>query len=254
MSKEYTVDSYNNYDNAPIIEAILDAAIQRSTPIQMDELAEVVISKEKYPQRVELMTASGQMTVGPTVSASATTQKLGYQFISADKKFVVHCKVDGLAVSRLAPYTSWKDVYAEYARHWDRYLKIIKPDQVTKLAVRYVNRFDLPGNRVELCDYFRTYPEVSEDIKYDLSGFLNQMHIPMPDIHGQAIITQARVPPPDESVISILLDIAVSMVEQAPTNEIALESKMNVLRSRKNELFEACMKPQARDLIRETSK
>lgn len=254
MSKNYTVDSYNHYDKAPIVEAILDASIQRATPIQMDELAEVLIDKEKYPQRVELMTASGQMTLGRTVSASATTQQVGYQFISANKKLVLHCKVDGLAVSRLAPYTSWDDVYAEYARHWNRYLEIVKPDQVTGLSVRYVNRFDLPGNRVELSDYFRTYPTVSEDIKYDLSGFLNQLHIPMPDIHGQAIITQARVPPPDESVISVLLDITVSSVIQLPTENFSLESKMNILRSRKNELFEACMKSQARDLIRETSK
>ena len=254
MPKEYAVDTYNHYDNAPIVEAILDASIQRASPIQMDELAEVVAGREKYPQRVELVTASGQMTVGPTVSASATTQRLGYQFLSADKKLVVHCKIDGLAVSRLAPYTSWNDVYAEYARQWDRYVEIVKPDQVMKIAVRYVNRFDLPGNRVELSDYFRTYPEVSEDIKYDLSGFLNQLHIPMPDIQGQAIITQARVPPPDDSVISVLLDIAVSMAVQSPTETLDLESKMNILRLRKNELFEACMKTQARDLIRETPK
>lgn len=85
----------------------------------------------------------------------------------------------GLALSRLAPYTSWNDVYAEYARQWDRYVEIIKPDQ---------------------------------------------------------------------------LDITVSMALQSPKENLHLESKMNMLRSRKNELFEACMKTQACDLIRETSK
>jgi len=44
------------------------------------------------------------------------------------------------------------------------------------------------------------------------------------------------------------------MALQSPTEKLDLESKMNMLRSRKNELFEACMKTQARDLIRETSK
>jgi uncharacterized protein (TIGR04255 family) len=254
MAKEYLDDSSIHYDHAPIVEAILDASIQRVTPVQMEELAEVVLDKEKYPHRVELITASGQMTVGSTVSASTTTQKIGYQFFRADKKVVVQCRVDGLAVSRLAPYLNWEDVYAEYARHWNRYMEIVTPNEVTQLAVRYVNRFDLPGNRVELSDYFRTYPEISPDIKYDLSGFLNQMHIPMPDIDGQAIITQARVPPPNHSVISVLLDIAVSMAMQTPASELNLESKMSILRSRKNELFEACMKKQARELIREASK
>jgi uncharacterized protein (TIGR04255 family) len=253
MPNEQTMDSFIHYKKAPIVEAILEASVERATPIHSDELAEIVKDKAMFPHRVELMAASGQMTVGPTLSASATTQKIGYQFVSADQKFVLHCRVDGFAISRLAPYTSWNDVYVEYAKHWKRFVEIIRPDQVVKLAVRYVNRFDLPGTSVELSDYFRTYPEVSEDIRYELSGFLNQLNIPMRDINGQAIITQACVPPRDESVISILLDIAVSMIVNLPSGDPSLDSKMTNLRMRKNELFEACIKQPARDLIREFS-
>lgn len=252
MVKEYKVTQFNHYDNAPIVEAVLEVSIARSKPVQIDELQDIVADAEKYPHRVELMTASGQMTVGPTVSASATTQKLGFQFISADKKLVIHCKVDGLAISRLAPYTNWDEVYAEFSRHLNRYIEQVAPDQVTQVAVRYINRFDLPGERVELYDYFRTYPEVSEDIKFDISGFLNQMQIPMPDIVGEAVITQARVPPPSANLISVLLDIAVSKAINEPPGTCDIRSAMELLRARKNELFEACMKPQARDLIRET--
>jgi uncharacterized protein (TIGR04255 family) len=252
MPKEYKAVNFNHYENAPIVEAVLEASITRSNPVAMDELEEIVGDSNKYPKRVELMTASGQMTVGPTVSASATSQRIGYQFVSDDRKLVVHCKVDGLSISRLAPYTTWKDVFAEFAAHWARYVDKITPSYVTQLAVRYINRFDFPGGRVELHDYFRTYPEVSEDIKFDISGFLNQIHIPMPDIGGQAIITQARVPPPSPQIISVLLDIAVSKaINESPEN-FEIKSEMDVLRARKNQLFEACIKPQARDLIRET--
>jgi len=252
MAKEYEVAGFNHYDNAPIVEAILEASITRETPVTMEELADIVIDREKYQHRVELMSASGQMTVGPTVSASATTERLGYQFVNREKTLVIHCKVDGLAVSRLAPYTSWEDVYSEFESHWLRYVQQISPQKVTSLAVRYVNRFDLPGDRIELHDYFRTYPEVSEDIKFDVVGFLNQLQITMPDIGGHATITQARVPPPRERVISVLLDIVISKVIKKPPHELDLKGAMDTLRARKNELFEACMKSQARDLIRET--
>jgi uncharacterized protein (TIGR04255 family) len=251
MSSSLVTEDHAHYDNAPIVEAVLEATITKRTPVSLDKLSEVICDNVRFPKRVELMTASGQMIVGPTVSASATSQRMGYQFFSADSKYVIHSKLDGLAVSRLAPYTKWEDVFGEFRDHWQRYLELIEPDVLTQLAVRYINRFDLPGERIELHDYFRTYPEVSEDIPYDVSGFLNQLQIPMPDINGHAMVTQARVPPPRENVISILVDIAISRNINEPAEDFDIAETMNILRNKKNAIFEACMKKQARDLIRE---
>jgi uncharacterized protein (TIGR04255 family) len=251
MSSSLDTEDHAHYGNAPIVEAILEARIATPMPISLDLLSKVVNDSARFPKRVELMTASGQMIVGPTVSASATSQRMGYQFFSSDHKYVVHSKLDGLAVSRLAPYTDWEDVFGEFRNHWQRYLELVEPDVLIQLAVRYVNRFDLPGERVELHDYFRTYPEVSKDIPYDVSGFLNQLQFPMPDINGHATLTQARVPPPRDDVISILVDIAILRNVNEPAKNFDIDRTMNILRNKKNALFEACMKKQARDLIRE---
>lgn len=230
----------------------MEASIHRTAPIQLSELASVVDDDIAYPQRVDLVIASGQMTVGPKVSASATSQQIGYQFVSADQTMVIHCKQDGLAISRLKPYTDWGHVFGEFRKLWGRYVSLIKPETIRQIAVRYVNRFDIPGNKIELSDYFRTYPQVSEDIQADLSGFLNQLQIPQLDIQGHAVITQAGVPPASTGVISILLDIVVSLpLEKIATLE-CIEIPFETLHQRKNDLFEACMKPAARDLIRET--
>jgi len=254
MPNSFVTEEFAHYNNAPIVEAVLEATFARTNPVEIDTLAGVVQDNIRFPKRLELMTASGKMTVGPAVSASATTQRIGYQFFSLDNKFVVHCRTDGLAVSRLAPYLTWEEVFDEFLTHWSRYLEVIKPDILVQLAVRYINRFDVPGERVELKDYFRTYPEVSEDIPYDIAGFLNQLQIPMPDINGYALVTQARVPPSRDNVISILLDIAVSKQVNAMACEFDIAEALSVLRLKKNTIFEACMKKQARDLIRESTK
>lgn len=240
------------YANAPIVEAILEVSIFRTQPVATEELSSLIIDKHKYPKRVELHEASGQITVGPAFSTSATTRPIGYQFGRSDEKVVVHGKIDGLAISRLAPYTTWEDVFAEFKSHWLRYVELIKPDKIQRVAVRYINRFDLPGNRVELADYFRTYPTVSHDIQYDVAGFLMQLQLPLPDIGGQASITQALVPPPSENIVSVLLDITVSKSMESAHEDFEIEHLMQILRNKKNQFFEACMKPTARDLIRET--
>lgn len=252
MSSEQNCKSPVHYVNAPIVEAILDVSIHRTSPIQLSELASVVDDDNAYPQRVDLVIASGQLTVGPKVSASATREQIGYQFVSADQTTVIHCKQDGLAISRLKPYTDWAHVFGEFRKVWERYVSLIQPETIRQISVRYVNRFDLPGIKIELRDYFRTYPQVSEDIQSDVSGFLNQLQIPQLDIQGHAVITQAGVPPASPNVISILLDIVVSLPLEKPATLEAIDMPFETLHRRKNELFEACMKPAARDLIRET--
>ena len=144
-------------------------------------------------------------------------------------------------------------MFGEFQNTWRQYIAIIKPETLKQAAVRYVNRFDLPGSKIELSEYFRTYPQVSEDIQSDLSGFLNQLQIPQLDIQGHAVITQAGVPPASPGVISILLDIVVSLPLDKPATLDAIDMPFDILHKRKNELFEACMKPAARDLIRETA-
>lgn len=255
MSEEYRLGPHPSYSygNAPIIEAILEATILRATPVQFDELTTLKINTARYPDRVEMETLCSQTNVGEIVDASAQSQKIGYQYKSADGKFIIQSKSDGFSVSRLAPYTNWQDLCEEFTTFWICYAQRVAPDLISKLAVRYVNRFDLPGDSLDLSNYFRTYPELSKDIKYPVTNFLHQIQLPMPDINGGAVITQARLPSIRESVISVLLDIAVYQKFELPLTAASLRLKLDGLRDRKNELFEACIKSPARELIRETN-
>lgn len=249
MTNEQESAEYTRYDNAPIVEAVLEATVERTTPIELVELDSVIDENEEYPERINLMVASGQMTVGPRVSASASSHQVGYQFVSADRKMVIHCKQDGLAFSRLHPYTEWKHIFGEFRKFWRLYVTTIHPDNIKQVAVRYINRFDLPGPRIELMEYFRTYPHVSPDIRSDVAGFMNQIQLPQTDIGAHAVITQAGLPPAQPGVISVLLDIAISLPLGITATPEAIEAPLETLRKRKNELFEACIQPAARHLI-----
>lgn len=249
MSNEAKVETTVQYAKAPLMEAVLEVSTSREQPVQNEELFRVVHKSDDYPNKIDLMVASGQMTVGPEVSATASTQQVGYQYVSRSNDRVVHCKKDGLAFSRLPPYTSWTEVYGEFERHWAAYVREIAPDKISQFAVRYINRFDLPFGRVEMKDYFRTYPEVSADIVDDLNGFMFQLQIPLRDIKANAVVIQARVPPPNPGMISILLDIAIAIPVDVHATTEAIVEPMKLLRQRKNQLFEACLQPAARDLI-----
>src|SRR5207248_752209 len=104
------------------------------------------------------------------------------------------------------PYESWEK-FRNDARHvWEIYKDICKPVDMTRVAIRFINRLDLPGSGVELKDYLRTVPEVAPDLPQGLSGFFMQLQIPQEDLNCMLIINETFVPSNHPNLVSVMLD------------------------------------------------
>ena len=64
-----------------------------------------------------------------------------------------------------APYGRWETFRNKARRLWNLYSSIAMPESVTRAAMRYINRIDIPdvAEGIRLEDYLRTYPEFSVD-------------------------------------------------------------------------------------------
>jgi uncharacterized protein (TIGR04255 family) len=71
--------------------------------------------------------------------------------------------VDGFSASKLAPYTDWHDLRTQARDLWAKYRKATDPVLITRLALRYINRIDIPLPISDLKEYMRTIPEISPD-------------------------------------------------------------------------------------------
>jgi uncharacterized protein (TIGR04255 family) len=88
----------------------------------------------------------------------------GFRFERADARRVMQTKLDGFSYSALAPYDEWEGFRPEAKHLWKLYRDICHPIRVTRVAVRYINRIDIPlknsdpRSSLQLEDYFKTYP------------------------------------------------------------------------------------------------
>ncbi len=239
-----------HYSKAPITEAIIDIRVQHRPETSLAEMERVRVGEEStYPKQQQTNLAIGQFEVGLRVSASASSHPTGFRFANSDDKLIWQSRLDGFTLSRLAPYESWIPFRDEARRLWTRYREVSQPTDVQRLAVRYINRFDIPGQSVDLKQYFRTSPEVSPELPQGMAGFFLQVALPLDDINGQVLINQAIIPPPDQSVVSIILDIDLMRHLEVPQEEDAIWKTFELLHVRKNEIFEACITDEARRLI-----
>jgi uncharacterized protein (TIGR04255 family) len=238
------------YPNAPITEAIIQLLVQPADGLSVSELARCHEGEEKsYPRRTDLQLATGHFEVGTHVSAAASARQLGFVYASADQKQVYQARLDGFSFSRLAPYESWEPFCAEARRLWQIHRECLKPMAVTRLAVRYVNRLDIPGERVEFKDYLRTMPEVAEGLPQTLEGYFMQLQIPMDDIRCKLLLNQTIGQSPKSGCLGLILDIDLFQSEDMPQDEKDIWQRFDILHVRKNEVFESCITDRARELF-----
>jgi uncharacterized protein (TIGR04255 family) len=239
-----------HYSKAPIAEAIIEFRVKPTFGIGVIDLEKLYADAAGlYPTRRTINFTQGRIEVGERVSATTSTEHLGFVFVSEDKKQVFQARLDGFAMSRLAPYENWNSFRDEARRLWNIYKRATRPERVDRVAVRYVNRFDLPLPLAEMKDYFRTVPEVSPDLPQILSTFFMQLNIPQED-GCTLLLNQTIADPPGPGIVSIVLDIDLFRESDLPTDEEGLWSLCERLRERKNRIFNACITERTKELIR----
>lgn len=241
-----------HYPNAPITEAIIDLRVRLVEGFDRAHLQQVGDGEKKaaYPSQEEIVEAVGQMAVGPGVgSASVQQTPIGWKFISEDRKQILQSRVNGFTFSRLAPYDRWEPFRDEAKQLWGVYRAKLNPDAVIRLAVRYINRIDIPGDSVDLKHYFRTSPEIAPELPQQLEGYFMQLQLPFRGISGHCVVNQTIVPPAREGVVSVVVDIDVFRAHDLPQDEEGIWSFFETLHEEKNRVFEACITDSTRRLF-----
>ena len=149
----------------------------------------------------------------------------------------------------MAPYERWETFSAEARRIWEQFRNHVEPLEVTRLAVRYINRLDVPSPTIELKEYLATVPEIAEGMPQVLQGYFMQLLLPMEANHATAIINQALVPPPEADTTSIMLDIDLYRDRDVPQDEEGIWLAFGQPREGKNQIFNASLTGKAKGLI-----
>lgn len=239
-----------HYRNAPITEALIDLRVELPKRITVADLEKAYAQeKQAYPTKKNRNLVTGQMQFGEQVAAAASSKHIGFLFTSKDEKQIFQARLDGFTMSRLAPYENW-DVFCKEARRlWDRYRTIVEPEKVVRLAVRYINRLDLPSPVLDLKEYLRTVPEISSDLPQDLAGYFLHLRIPIKDMKCTLLVNQTIIEPSGPNVVSIVLDNDLYRDADVPQDEDAVWKLFEDLRVYKNEVFESSITERARELF-----
>jgi uncharacterized protein (TIGR04255 family) len=256
-----------HYNRAPILEAVIDIQVRFNAPpdaaafLQTAQRVAQGLSA-RFTQAVQLpfvgigvgvaATSAGSLPAQTAVATPRVIHQGGLRLASAQNDRVLLLQPRGLTFSHMPPYSEWKTFRDEAAELWKSFVRLAKPDAVTRTALRYINRFGIPQRRFELSDYFAFRFELPGGIPQDVSSFFVQCQMPQADIGSDvtAIVNLGSAGTDPSGSQYILLDFDVFTTRQLDARSDAVIELLDQLRVRKNELFEACITDRARELIR----
>jgi uncharacterized protein (TIGR04255 family) len=224
-------------NNAPIVEAVIDLRVIRREGISAEAFANVNLGTI-YTQSTQLqaMQARFGFESGGAVTPTTVTSVLGWQY--QGDGYVAQFRLDGFTLSKLEPYSDWDQVFAEARRLWGLYISLARPLEISRAAVRYINRLRVPAP-ADLRQYLEAPPTLPPPIPQVLREFLCRVLVDDTRRGLSAYLVQALEPSLDQSSLSILLDIdAFRDVSLQPEDPI-LPELFGQLRALKNEIFYA---------------
>jgi len=239
--KRQTMSKYTTFPNAPIVEAILDI---KATPEDGVDLVRLATFQDSIKERFSKKTTKQTNKIGfqfspekgPTPLPPQSTIS-GYLFNSPAEHKTVQARMDGFTFNKLKPYGNWSSFRDEGRELWQLYSKVAKPSKIERIALRYINRIELPLPFKDFKEYFITAPEVAPELPQTISGFLIQIIIPNNEIESYAKVIMAMEKPTENKRLPIVFDIDVFKESGYVDNKEDIWDDFEKLREFKNEIF-----------------
>lgn len=248
-----------HYSNAPIIEALIDLRVTQAQGFSIGDLESIRdATADRYPRQESTYTGQVNIPVGEPAQVETLHQQTGFRLSDQGGRQILQARIDGFTFSVLAPYDRWETFRDEARRLWNLYRSVTQAESITRVAVRYINRIDIPTGdapTVKLEDYLRTYPEISDSWPYkNMWNFFVQLQIFQEDLGCMLALNEATTQSPNMETTSILLDFDLFREEyeepwRADDDAVVWEF-LEQLHARKNEYFERSITDETRRLIR----
>jgi uncharacterized protein (TIGR04255 family) len=226
--------------NPPIVEAIIDFRVKARQGFDSQEFARIKPTLgDRFPKLDQRREGKVTFQFAPTGMKPPIIEDLGLQgfvFKSADQKLLVQFRADGFTLNRLKPYPGWEEIFPTALELWKLYCSVAIPDGVTRLALRYINRINLPPDPGEFGRYMRAAPEVPRELPQEVRAFFTRITIVDSQRDLAAHISQS-LGLDSRSQTTLLLDVDAFREGSWAPLDPEIERSFQSLREFKNLIF-----------------
>lgn len=229
--------------NAPIVEAIIDVSVSLPEGFECESLKGAHDElRADFPVLRKRKSVTRRIEFGDDTQPDAEVEvaKLsGYFFLTEDEKTICQFREDGFTFNKLNPYSSWESIYPAAKHAWSIYSRIACPQSILRIAVRYINKFDV-AVPIDFSDIFTAPPRVDDQLPQEFLEFFSRIVIADRPSRAATIIQTIELSPKPNHA-TIVLDIDAFAVQEV--TESNFDDTFMSLRNFKNSIFFKSLTP-----------
>ena len=225
------------FPTAPLIEAIME--IQFEGGLTADESKACADALGHHYATCSESKQTAFMYDVETTELNVDDLRAIYRLEGTDDTEISSIRTNGIAVSQLAPYRSWEKLFERLKRDLSVIDNVIGTRLAVRLGVRFINRIDVPldDNRIaEHERYLAAHVRLPASIPSVMNFYFN-VHIPVPEVAGVAIVQSGVLPPAIEGKASFSLDIDLSRTHDLAVERNILMTQLSEFQEPKNGLY-----------------
>jgi uncharacterized protein (TIGR04255 family) len=240
---------------APITEAVIDFRASTPSELKAEAFVDLVaqIGTDYSPgEPINLFEFGWLQAPGKEFEHKHVDHGfIGFRYTSKDRLQIAQFRKDGFTFSRLAPYTRWEEVFREASRLYRLFAQIGRPEEITRNAVRYINRILLPEESVgDFSAYLTAPPSFPRGLDAFITGFLTQVQFQDPANAISGTVTQTIQQGASEpGKVPIILDLDIYEAGSKSPDPASILSRFEALRDVKNRYFFASITERTLDLF-----
>jgi uncharacterized protein (TIGR04255 family) len=246
---------HETFPNAPITEALIDIRVTFGSEFKLEELERLAEQcSDRFPEKETQFEHQHEVTFqdgGAGTESHTRSRMRGFVLFSEHREKAIQLRRDGFAFSKLKPYESWQALRDEANEHWKTYVAALQPARVTRLAVRFINRIEIPmGGHVDLEEYVITGPKLADGIPQAIAEFFLRIVIPHQEERNIRATITSRLEKKDGEVLAYVFDIDAYSSVDLDQNDEEVWNIFERLRDYKNLIFFSSTTEKAKDLFR----
>lgn len=242
------------FPRAPVSEAILGLALP-----YLDDLSAYIkpfheAVRDSFPECEPIEVPDTDEYLWPGTSnghrIGRKGEPAGYRISSEDKLQVVQITRRAVTYHRLRPYVDWAHFAEGAIPVWRAFTSTFKPEFVSGLRLRYLNRIEIPRPFGDLEEYFTLLPKIPQPVDTGFSGYLMRITLLEPQIGAFAHVTQLGEYEANQPFLPVIFDIDVRMNYEVSAEVQTLWAAVEALRDYKNRIFFSGITEKTRGLFR----
>jgi uncharacterized protein (TIGR04255 family) len=242
------------YKQPPITEAVIE--LRFATPMETGEIEKVSAAlKSLYPLQQPIRGVGVHLNLPPGRDGATTAQPIethGNRLSTADQTQIALVWPAQFIFSQLAPYPGWGVFFERFCRDWALWKRTLSYRKITRIGVRYINRIDILATTtpiIEQEEYLNIYPHLPAKLD-PVTSYSVVAQLPIRDIGCILTLNSSSAPSPLLGHAAFIVDQDIAIERDPPQKDEDIYALLSQIRVKKNEIFEACITPRARELFK----